>query len=134
RTAGQGANGKAYVETGKLLQRHFRFTYLYPAVKQNGELRTHYPWEEDFDYLFLDSQASAALNYPSQSAEDGLLHETEFIAPHTRTDQPVYLTGCIYANNLDSAWPESLQLWEEALNKLHFGGERGYGWGRVQLD
>jgi hypothetical protein len=26
-----------------------------------------------------------------------------------------------------------LQKWQDALHKLHFGGERGYGWGHVRL-
>lgn len=132
READPGANGKAYQEIGELVQTHFRFTYLYPATKQNnGDFKPHYPWEDDFDYLFLDSYTSAALNYDNQSAEDGLLHETEFIAPRTRTDQPVYLTGSLYVKA--DLTDKCVKSWPNALNKLQFGGERGYGWGHVQL-
>lgn len=132
REAEPGANGKAYQETGDLLQKHFRFTYLYPATKQDiGDFKSHYPWEDDFDYLFLDSYTSAALNYNNQSAEDGLLHETEFIAPRTRTDKSVYLQGSLYVSS--DLRDKRLQNWETALNKLQFGGERGYGWGRVNV-
>jgi hypothetical protein len=131
REAEQGADGQAYQDIGKLVQKHFRFTYLYPATPNNSGYKTHYPWQDDFDYLFLDGYTSAALNYDNQSAEDGLLHETEFIAPRTRTDQPVYLKGSLYVS---TSLPDNrLQNWQSALNKLQFGGERGYGWGRVQL-
>ena len=130
REAGQGADGQAYQEIGRFVQENFRFAYLYPAISNDNGYTVHYPWEGDFDYLFLDSYTSAALNYDNQSAEDGLLHETEFIAPHTRTDLPVYLKGSLYVKN---GLPDKLHNWQNALNKLQFGGERGYGWGRVRL-
>lgn len=131
READQGADGQAYQDIGDMVQKHFRFTYLYPGTPEGSGYKTHYPWQDDFDYLFLDSYTSTALNYDNQSAEDGLLHETEFIAPRTRTDQPVYLTGSLYVK--DGLTDERVENWQNALNKLQFGGERGYGWGRVQL-
>lgn len=130
RAASNGANATAYQAMGNLVQQHFRFTYFYPALPCGKCYTPHYPWQDDFDYLFLDSYASAALNYTTQSAEDGLLHETEFIAPHTRTNQPVYLTGSLY---VQTNLPDNLQKWQNALNQLQFGGERGYGWGRVKV-
>lgn len=133
REAEQGANGKAYIATGNLVQDNFRFTYLYPATQNGNGYKTHYPWEDDFDYLFLDSYTSAALNYDNQAAEDGLLHETEFIAPHTRRNQPVYLCGSIYVKETAVAPNNTLKNWQDALDKLQFGGERGYGWGRIKV-
>ena len=132
REAGLGADGQAYVRTGNAVTECFRFSYLYPALHNGSGYKTHYPWQDDFDYLFLDSYASTALHYPSQSAAEGLLHETEYIAPRTRTDQPVYLTGTVYAQTSPPP-PPPLDRWLEVLDKLQFGGERGYGWGRVQL-
>lgn len=130
RQAGRGAAGSAYEEIGKLVQDNFRFSYLYPALKSGSGYQVHYPWDEGFDYLFLDSYTSTALAYPSQSAAEGLLHETEFIAPRTRQGDPVYLTGCLY---VQTELPAALHKWHEALAKLQFGGERGYGWGRVEV-
>jgi hypothetical protein len=118
------------VEIGQQVQDHFRFTYLYPATQTGNGFKTHYPWDDDFDYLFLGSYASTALNYASQSAEDTMLHETEFIAPHTYTGQPVYLTGNLY---IKTDLPTPLDNWPEALKKLQVGAERGYGWGRLRL-
>ena len=153
REAEEGAKGEAYQNMGDLVKKHFRFTYLYPALQNGGGYKIYYPWEaeDEFDYLFLDSYASTALNYASKSAEDGLLHETEFIAPRTRDNQPVYLKGSMYvrdglADIIENWQPDSpISVMEaaahndfaraihDALNKLQFGGERGYGWGRVQL-
>ena len=125
-----GANGKQYETIGRQVQKYFRFTYLYPATQNSNGFKTHYPWEDDFDYLFLHSYASTALDYTSQSAEDAMLHETEFIAPYTRTGQPVYLTGDLFVK---TDLPTPLDKWQDVLHKLQLGAERGYGWGRVQL-
>ena len=130
RNAEQGANGAAYHRIGEVVQTYFRFTYLYPALQEGDSYKICYPWQPDFDYHFLDSYTSAALDYDSQSAEDGLLHETEFIAPRTRCDQPVYLTGDLHVY---SDLPDDLRPWQDALPQLQFGAERSYGWGRVDL-
>ena len=133
-----GADARRYVDIGKDVKASFRFGYLYPALPKNplqrvqsaNDLAIHYPWEDNFDYLFLHSYASTALDYTSQSAEDAMLHETEFIAPYTRTGQPVYLTGDLFVN---TDLPTPLDKWQDVLHKLQLGAERGYGWGRVQL-
>lgn len=124
-----GSVGLRYVEIGQLVQDHFRFTYLYPAIQNSNGFTTYYPWDEGFDYLFLNSYANTALNYESQSAEEAMLHETEFIAPHTRTDNAVFLIGNVYTK---TTLPAPLDKWQSALDQLKFGAERGYGWGRVR--
>ncbi len=130
REAGKGADSNAYVEMGRAVQEYFRCGYLYPALPNVADYEAHYPWEEDFGYLFLNSYVSVALSYPSQSAADGLLHETEFIAPCTRAGEPVYLTGALFVKD---KLPDELRDWQDALDKLQLGGERNYGWGRVKL-
>lgn len=144
REAGHGAEGQMYLEIGKQVNENFRFGYLYPAlpchptqpVAHATDLCAHYPWRDPhFDYRFLDSQASTALNYDQQAAEEGLLHETEFIRPHARrlpgeaTAPQVYLLGLLFVK---AALPTCLQGWQAARTRLQLGGERGYGWGRVQ--
>jgi hypothetical protein len=126
-----GAEGRRYREIGEQVQEYFRFTYLYPALFDGAGYKVHYPWEEDFDYLFLDSYASAALDYPGQSAADGLLHETEFISSYARDGRSVYLAGQVYVHTENL--PTPLNSWQTALHKIQFGGEKGYGWGRVKL-
>lgn len=135
RGAGKGAEGQAYVAIGAQVQECFRFSYLYPALKDGEEYKVYYPWENEaeFDYLFLDSYASTALNYESQAAEDGLLHDTEFIAPVTRTNEPVFLQGYLYLQKKGEELPPALTPWRTALGKVQLGGELGYGWGRIEL-
>lgn len=146
-----GASGPRYVAIGKDVQKHFRFTYLYPALAKDREdqneqgktptglddVTTHYPWQDDFAYRFLGSYASTALDYDHQAAEEGSLHEMEFIRPFARplgdeTPPPVYLAGSIYVK-AKTASHSVLSHWPQVFQRLQIGGERTYGWGRLRL-
>lgn len=119
-----------YKEVGRRVAAQFRFGYLWPSLYGNEPC---YSWDcEDFDYLFLDSYASTALDYSSHSAEEGSLHETEFIAPVARNGKPVYLLGDLWVNEevRDKIDDES---WKGSMENLQLGGERSYGWGRLAL-
>jgi len=123
-----GSQGDGYRRIGELVQEHFRFGYLWPSLDRN---EPSFPWEPNgFDYLFLGSYASTALNYDQRAAEEGTLHETEFIAPVARDGQPVYLVGDLWVREGDL--PKELTNWQRAFQKLQLGGERTYGWGRVR--
>jgi hypothetical protein len=141
-----GANSQRYVTIGKAVNNGFRFGYLYLALPKDltkdvqsvGDLRIHYPWEDSlFDFRFLSSYAGTALNHDRRSAEEGLLHEAEFIRPWARPllrdDQPlsVYLVGFLYVQDSLSG---ELAGWRKALDRIQLGGERGYGWGRLRLE
>jgi hypothetical protein len=156
RANGKGNNGRAYIEIGKEINDNFRFSYFWPAispdneeVKSREDLRTYfnfkisddtclkkiYPMKEEndikpFDYLFMDSYVSTALDYSKYSAEEGSLHEVEFISPVTRDNRPVYLVGSIWIKK------ESLndtKDWEKCIKNISIGGEQKYGWGRLEL-
>ncbi len=138
RMTGKGDSSKGYSDIGKAVANHFRFGYLWPAIFKNNnsteqsKLEVCYPWSNtDFDYQFLNSYASTALNYDFQSSEEGTLHETEYIAPKTRDNRQVYLKGDLWVDedNLNNQFIN----WKSALNTMHLGGERNYGWGRVRL-
>lgn len=102
------------------------FTYFYPVTDPGGNV-TLWPWDDGFRSRFLSTYASTALTYPQQSADEGTLHEVEFISPRTQdSDEQVYLVGYIFAC-------EGAPEWKPALRRLQLGGERGYGWGRVEL-
>ncbi|MCE7984164.1 MAG: hypothetical protein DYG89_23565 [Caldilinea sp. CFX5] len=146
RRTSKGADTQSYVQSGETLHENFRFGYLYPALPQNAdkavasaeELTAHYPWNDKlFAYRFFGSYASTALNYEQQSAEDALLHETEFVRPYSRpgpgatTALPVYLKGDLFVKQ-ELSNGAVLGDWQAALTQLCFGAERGYGWGRVQ--
>jgi hypothetical protein len=132
-----GATGKDYQRIGRLVEENIRFTYLYPALQEaDGQYQRYYPWQSHFDYRFLSSYASTALDYSSQSAADALLHEVEFIRPYARplaSQEPkqTYLMGDLYVQ--EDSLPTEVADWQQALHQLQFGGERGYGWGRVSL-
>lgn len=123
-----GSQSSEYRRIGDLVQSNFRFGYLWPSV--DGQT-SHWPWcHSDFDYLLLGSYASTALSYDQRSAEEGSLHETEFIAPVARNGQPVYLVGDLWVS--EGGLPHALRGWKDACHNLQLGGERTYGWGRVQ--
>jgi len=118
--------GQDYRAVGKQVNRELAFSYFYPSTGERVDL---WPWDqpERFAWLFLGSYASTALNYTHQAAAEGALHETEFIAPTTRSGEPVYLVGYIFE-------AQGCTLpWQQALQHLQLGGERTYGWGRVSL-
>ncbi|RJQ30101.1 MAG: CRISPR-associated protein [Peptococcaceae bacterium] len=131
-----------YQETEEKIDELLRFTYFYPVAPtdiqnlyseftagtnlKNTELL--WPWEdpEKFAWLFLDSYAGTAIS-DQRTAEEGTLHETEFISHCTKEGKQVGLIGYIFARN-DCALP-----WKEVLSRLQVGGERTYGWGRLAL-
>ncbi|MBE9508270.1 MAG: hypothetical protein IMY86_09500 [Chloroflexi bacterium] len=127
RSQGQGpaTDSQQYANVGQEVHERLAFTYLYPTTCQDGVVEL-WPWDDGFRPLYLSTYASTALTYPQQSAAEGTLHEVECIVPHTLDNgAPVYLAGYVFAQ--DNA-PD----WKSALKRLQLGGERGYGWGRVE--
>ena len=121
---GPATDSSKYQAMGRKVHETLAFTYFYPTTDKNGNVNL-WPWKNGFRPRFLSTYASTALTYPHQSAEEGTLHEVEFISPRTLdTNEPVYLVGYIFAQ--DGAPP-----WQSALHRLQLGGERGYGWGQV---
>lgn len=125
----KGNVGSDYKRVGWLLQNNFRFGYLWPSLDGKAP---YFPWgHDDFDYLLLGSYSSTALNYNQQTSAKGTLRETEFIAPSARNGRAVYLLSDLWAKaNL----PEEICNWQIALAAIQLGGERTYGWGRVETE
>jgi len=118
--------GGDYVTVGRRVNDELAFSYFYPAVGETVDL---WPWGEaadEFAWRYLGAYAGTALDYARNAAEEGSLHETEFIAPVTRDGQPVYLVGYVFERQ-DCSLP-----WRDVLSRLQLGGERTYGWGRVK--
>jgi hypothetical protein len=114
-----------YQEIGAEVDEKLRFTYFYPStISDKVEL---WPWDNPdwFSWVYLGSYASTAIE--EKTAEEGTLHETEYIAPRTRDGKALCLIGYIIEK-------EGCELnWREALKRIQIGGERGYGWGRIEL-
>lgn len=119
-------SGSDYTSTGNQVDEQLAFTYFYPSTMP--DMVSLWPWddEDEFQWTFIGSYSSTALN--NRAAEEGSLHETEYIAPYTRHGKSVYLVGYIFER-------EDCQLrWRDALKRLRIGGERGYGWGRLTVE
>ncbi len=121
----QDTDVKNYEEMGKQVDEQLAYTYFFPSTEIDNV--PIFPWSspcDEFSWKYLGSYVSTALQ-KGRGAEEGSLHETEFIASATRDDEPVYLVGYIFEK-------DGCDLkWKKVLNRLQFGGERGYGWGRV---
>jgi hypothetical protein len=132
-----GSDHNDYATIGNQVDQQLAFTYFYPSTSIDPEAVELWPWLDQWDkfaWTFLGSYASTALEN-GHSAEAGSLHETEFIAPYTRKDmievepKPVYLVGYIFQKEDYSIGCN----WQNVLDTLQLGGERSYGWGRLQL-
>jgi hypothetical protein len=119
-----------YNEMGKKVDEQLAFTYFYPS--NNPHIVSHWPWgttRDEFAWKFLGSYASTSLTN-GRNAEEGSLHETEYIAPYTRDGEEVYLIGYMFERE-DYSISVS---WRDMLSILQIGGERNYGWGRVRVE
>lgn len=121
---GPATDSSLYEQMGWLVHGTLAFTYLYPTTREDGELDL-WPWDDGFRARFLSTYASTALTYPEHSADDGSLHEVEYVAPYDlESGRPVYLSGYVFE-------ADGAPKWQLALERLQIGAERGYGWGRV---
>ena len=123
-----------YRRVSKTFGQFLTVTYFYPALKNGDDWKAQFPWQDEADFRrrFLSSYTATALDYPQQTAAEGLLYETEFISPHTLdTGEPVYLMGYIFV--VEDRFKRDKYDWESALRRIQLGGERGYGWGEARL-
>ncbi|HXH13908.1 MAG TPA: hypothetical protein VNP04_29575 [Alphaproteobacteria bacterium] len=143
-----------YVRVGEAVNEYIALGYAYLSLTADGSqpLLPHYTatglkfavkddmWtEREVQQFCLASYASTALNYQRNAAEEGSLHEVEFISPRTlcalngiSAGAPLYLTTYLAVSDTIATMPE-VQGWQAALPKLQLGGERTYGFGRMSL-
>ena len=127
---GPATDSTLYQDVSQQVHQCLAYTYFYPATRSGNTYQIAWPWEDEsrFRYRFLGSYASTALTYPQQSTDEGMLHEVEFISPNTvDTGEPVFLIGYVFEKDGNSL------CWKKACQRLQLGGERGYGWGAVEL-
>ncbi len=123
-----------YEQVEKAVNEHLRFTYFYPALMGganiSGDYEIQWPWmrKDRFRYRILGGYASTALEHSQRAAEEGTLHEVEYISPRIRDNaSPVFLLGYVFEKDGNKI------RWSDTLDGLQLGGERGYGWGLVSL-
>lgn len=100
RTFGNTKDWKHYRLVGELLNRVFTCSYFFPTTNPDGIIN-QFPWDEQFPaYEFIGSYVSTALNAQTSAAQEGTLHEVEFITPRTlHSSKQVYLSGYCFMND-----------------------------------
>ena len=140
-------NNEGYLQLAEELKTHLRFSYFFLTERREREddskpwipLIPHYqtdglyfgPYRKnEFERKFLDSYASTAITPGVRSAEAESLHEIEILTNYTKdTHESIYLTGYIFAE----ADAENLPDWQIHIQNIRLGGERKYGFGRLQF-
>jgi len=152
-----------YQTVGKLVQQHLRFSYFFlaarsvekplttlkfylPQYQQGLTIYCEYPDGDEVDIkaLFVSSYVSTALDYSHHAAAANLLHEIEYLQPHVQIRD-----DCCETHLVGGVWvalganPSGVEIQKQegkilvnglpALDLLTVGGERGYGFGRLEL-
>jgi hypothetical protein len=141
-------NHNKYQEIGKELQRSYRFSYLYPSERCDGEWRAWLPFfakgnlywrkEAKFDITLhsafrgrlLDSRPGTAIDPCTDSAAEKSLHETEVVNSWWRGSQgskagPVAMIGYLFCRK-HSTYSDLREV-----NLLYIGGDTRYGLGKL---
>ncbi len=182
----ENPDSKDYQAVGNFVRENIRTTYFYPAIRKN-EVENPEKWskcevdsylvflpkytqegikfgeisKEKFEQMFIGSFISTALESQTKAAEEGSLHEIEYIKNKIDVNAQVYWIGYILINmDANKAMDNSgervydVELNEEnndvrikfkskgniyettlknCLNIIFVGGERNYGFGRLKL-
>ncbi|MGB9794834.1 RAMP superfamily CRISPR-associated protein [Caldisericum exile] len=146
-----------YQKVGEFLKKAIRFGYLYPYVEgqfyfpkytENGLMFGSLSLNE-FEKKFISSMASAAIEPESLTAEEGMLHEVEFVNPYTLDEgKPVYLIGVLWMrefteNKIELSRSDNkllityngirVDFKSQLADRFQIGGERRYGFGLLKL-
>ena len=88
---------------------------------------------EAFEQQFISSFGATAMEKTQKSAEDGSLHEVEFIKPFTQ-GKPVLFEGCLFSDSKQiQIGSKSLDIQQLKGLEIQVGGERSYGFGKVRI-
>jgi len=136
-----------YGKIGEWIKDHCAFGYwfieengepLYPCYK-DGELKYDPYTSAEFERRYLDTHVTTALDAATTSAAEGSLHEVEFIAPYhpAKPDKkevlPTRIGGWVFLDETASPLLGEETKWRNWLGDLQIGGERRYGFGRLQF-
>lgn len=120
--------------------------YFYPAVVVEGmkplfpSFNRRYPGVPlGIESLLTCSHGETAIDPSRLGAEEGSLHETEYIANKVE-GKDVYFTGYLFlkgearVNQKEMGWDEGQIILKDLLKEIHVGGNRRYGFGRLFLE
>ena len=165
-----------YQAVGNFVKENIRTTYFYPAINKN-DVKNPNEWGKDvndylvflpeytkdglkfgklnkekFEQTFIGSFVSTAIDTTSKTAEEGSLHEFEFIKNKIRiagSSVDVYWVGYLFVK--EGGESNGIKIKEcsenevlieregkvvklsEVLRIIYIGGERNYGLGRLKL-
>jgi len=164
-----------YRTVGNFVRKNIRTTYFYPAIKKTDienpeewseiEVKDYFVFlpnyinglrfgkilKEEFEQIFIGSFVSTALESTTKTAEEGSLHEFEFIKDKVKIGESVanvYWVGYLFIkeDELEGIKIESCNGGDVAISigttkrylrniidQLYVGGERNYGLGRLKL-
>lgn len=130
-----------YQAVGDWVKKHCAFDYWF--IEENGQmLSPYYKNDElkygpytvaDFERRYLNAHVTTALAPTTTSAEEGSLHEIEFIAPYALDSTRTYIGGHIFLDEEARGPLGNVEAWRTWLGNLRVGGERRYGFGQLRL-
>jgi len=163
-----------YREVGEFLRKAMRFGYFYfydknkniiylpkytdkglrfGNLKEREQPKSKELSQIEFEKRFISSLASTSIEPYSFTAEEGMLHEVEFISPYethkeNEEPKPVFLKGLLWVSERSE---EKLKVqinednfsitdgkndvkFSDLANTLQIGGERKYGFGQLKLE
>lgn len=138
-----------YRKTGLLVQENLCFSYffpaedpdlpLYPMHKPKGSYYGNYS-SIDFEKKFISITASTAIANENNAAEEGSLHEIEYLKPSLNLGEPVFLVGHLFVQKKEEIMTEDndvkigdFSLFHQIIASLRIGGERRSGFGCLEL-
>ena len=139
-----------YKKIGKEIGCDCRFSYLYPSEQFDGKWRAWLPffekgkglcWKKEistepiildrtFRGRLLDARTSTAIDPGTDSAAEGLLHDTEVVNTSWRASDegktgPVAMTGYLFCKD------QSIYRDLSRVVQIHVGGDIRYGLGKM---
>lgn len=151
-------NAKIYEKVGECVKNNLIFSYFYHIRNKKEVLYPNYTDEglkygnltsRDFEKEFISSYVSTAIDISSRTADEGSLHEFEFISPKVNKEE-VCFKGYLFAKNgiIQKFCDKYLKILEDGIfiegnnqntslfdliKNLQIGGERNYGFGWLEI-
>jgi hypothetical protein len=131
-----------YPAVGDWVKAHCAFGYwfveesgaLLAPQYRNSQLCYGQYTAAEFERRYLNAHVTTALDPSATSAQDGSLHEVEFIAPHASPDGTrTQIGGYVFLKADAPTHLGTEQAWCSWLKTLQVGGERRYGFGQLRL-
>jgi len=161
---------KLYQKVGMFLNENIKFSYFYPIEyeKTNERIEVQQVFApyydkdslkfgvcknkqkisvEEFEQRFISAFISTSMEKTSKSAEEGSLHEIEFIrdkSGYSTRVKPTIFVGYFFirdnplrieinSNEIEIQFTNFIEINDIKLKEIWVGGERNYGFGRVKL-